>query len=328
MGTGMGMGESGMAQAKAAAAWPDTAVGASSPRDFWMLLKPNVMQLVVFTGGVGLFLAPGALHPLLAVTAILCIAAGAGAAAAINNWYDADIDRAMVRTRRRPTASGRIDPAEALAAGVVLAMLSVMMMGLALNAVAAALLAFTIVFYVAIYTLWLKRRTPQNIVIGGAAGSFPPMIGWAAVTGDVALMPVLLFLVIFFWTPPHFWALALYRTKDYAGVGVPMLPVVAGAAATRRHILAYTAILAAVALLPAWPGDAGWIYLLAALALGGIYLAVAVELWRRPSDRVATTAFKFSILYLFGLFLALILDRALLGQAYPGAIWAATGFGS
>ena len=208
----------------------------SSPRDYWVLMKPNVMQLVVFTGGVGVYLAPGAIHPLLAFVAVLCIAVGAGASAAINNAYDVDIDQRMARTRRRPTADGRIAPAEALGAGLTLAILSVMLMGMAVGWLAAGLLAFTIFFYTVVYTMGLKRRTPQNIVIGGAAGAFPPMIGWAAVTGEVGVMPVLLFLLIFTWTPPHFWSLALYRRDDYARVGVPMLPVVAGPG---EHALAH-----------------------------------------------------------------------------------------
>ena len=216
--------------------------------DYWTLLKPNVMKLVVFTGGVGLAIAPGSIHPLIAFVAILAMAVGAGASAAINNAYDSDIDRVMIRTRRRPTAAGRIEPAEALTAGVVLAILSIGVMGVAVNWVAASILALTIGFYVFIYTLWLKRRTPQNIVIGGAAGAFPPLIGWAAVTGGLELMPILLFLVVFFWTPPHFWALALYRQKDYADVGVPMLPVAAGAEATRRQILGYSVVLFVVSL--------------------------------------------------------------------------------
>ncbi len=290
---------------------PGHMAGQSELRDYWRLLKPNVMQLVVFTGGVGLFIAPGSLHPLFTFVAILCIAVGAGASAAMNNAYDTDIDRVMIRTRKRPTATGRISAAEALATGISLAIGSIMVMGLALNWLAAGLLALTIAFYVLVYTLWLKRRTPQNIVIGGAAGAFPPMIGWAAVTGDIALMPVLLFLLIFFWTPPHFWALALYRQKDYANVGVPMLPVVKGSGTTRRHILAYSVLLAAVSLLPTLVGTAGWLYLVAAAALSGVLLQGAWRLLRTASDREAMRLFKFSILYLFGLFLALVLDHAL-----------------
>ena len=284
---------------------------ASEVRDYWRLLKPNVMSLVVFSAAAGLYLAPGSLHPVLAFVAILCIAVGAGAAAAINNGYDADIDRLMVRTRRRPTANGRIDPEDALAFGVTLALISVMVMGLAVNWVAATLLGLTIAFYVFVYTLWLKRRTPQNIVIGGAAGAFPPMVGWAAANGEVSLASILLFLIIFFWTPPHFWALALYRCNDYARVGVPMLPVVAGPEKTRQHVLGYTAVLVLVSLLPWALGLAGPLFGLAALALGGGFLAYAIRLWRDRTQRTATRTFRYSIIYLFALFFALVADKAL-----------------
>lgn len=286
-------------------------MGGSELRDFWTLLKPNVMQLVVLTGWVGLYLAPVRLHPLLAFTAILCIALGAGASAAINNWYDADIDRRMARTRLRPTASGRIDPADALGTGIALAILSVMTMGLAVNWAAAALLAAAIGFYVLIYTMWLKRLTAQNIVIGGAAGAFPAMIGWAAATGEVGLLPVLLFLIVFFWTPPHFWALALYRCQDYAGVGVPMLPVVAGRDSTRRHILGYTLLLVPLSLTPAVWGGLGLLYGAGAAVLGAIFLALAWKLWRDDSDRTAMLTFKFSLAYLFLLFMLMVVDHAL-----------------
>jgi heme o synthase len=283
----------------------------SDVRDFWLLLKPNVMSLVVFSGAAGVYLAPGHLHPVLVAVAILCIAAAAGAAAAINNSYDADIDRLMARTRLRPTATGRITPADALAFGITLAIFSVMMMGLAINWLAAALLALTIVFYVLVYTLWLKRRTSQNIVVGGAAGAFPPMIGWAAVTGDVGLPAVLLFLIIFMWTPPHFWALALYRTQDYARVGVPMLPVVAGEETTRRHVVGYTFVLVLITLLPWVLGYAGLVYGLAALGLGGTFLGLTLRLWRDRSKRTATRTFRFSIVYLFALLGALVVDKTL-----------------
>jgi protoheme IX farnesyltransferase len=243
--------------------------------------------------------------------AILCIAVAAGAAGAINNSYDADIDRLMARTRRRPTASGRVRPEDALAFGLILACMSVMVMGLALNWVAAAVLAVTIAFYVVVYTMWLKRRTPQNIVIGGAAGAFPPIAGWAAVTGEVSLAPIILFLIIFLWTPPHFWALALERSHDYARVGVPMLPVVAGQEKTRRHILGYTLALLPVSLLPWWLGGASWLYALAALGLGGGFVRLAFRLWRDRSNRTALRTFRYSVVYLFGLFLALVLDKAL-----------------
>jgi heme o synthase len=291
---------------------------ASGVRDFWLLLKPNVMSLVVFSAAAGLFLAPGALHPVLMAVAILCIAAGAGAAAAINNSYDVDIDRLMVRTRLRPTATGRISPADALAFGITLAIFSVMMMGLAVNWLAAALLAGSIAFYVLVYTLWLKRRTPQNIVIGGAAGAFPPMIGWAAASGEVGLPAVLMFLIIFMWTPPHFWALALYRTQDYARVGIPMLPVVAGEETTRRHMVAYTFLLVAITLLPWLMGHAGLLYGLAALGLGATFLTLTLRLWRDRSKRTATRTFRFSIVYLFALLGALMVDKAVgLWQLVP-----------
>jgi heme o synthase len=288
------------------------AAGHSELVDYWTLLKPNVMKLVVFTGSVGLVIAPGSIHPLIAFVAILAMAVGAGASAAINNAYDSDIDRVMVRTRRRPTAAGRIEPAEALAMGITLAIASIAVMGLAVNWTAAGLLALTIGFYVLIYTLWLKRRTPQNIVIGGAAGAFPPMIGWAAVTGSIELMPILLFLLIFFWTPPHFWALALYRRQDYANVGVPMLPVTAGPEATRKQILVYSLVLAATSLLPTLIGTAGWLYLALAIVLSGIFLRDAWQLYKKPSDRLAMRLFKFSILYLFALFSAILADHLLL----------------
>ncbi len=293
-----------------------SAPASSEVRDFWILLKPNVMQLVVFTGWVALYLAPGHLHPLLAFTAILCIAVGAGAAAAINNWFDADIDRVMARTRRRPTATGRITPADALGVGVVLTILSVMVMGLALNWVAAALLALTIGFYVFVYTLWLKRRTPQNIVIGGAAGAFPPLVGWAAVTGSLSLLPVAMFLIVFLWTPPHFWSLALYRTGDYGKAGVPMLPVVAGRESTRRHIMAYAVVVVAATLIPFASGDLGRLYGLAAVVLGAGFIYHAWQVLRRGTDVVAMRAFRFSIVYLFLVFAAMVVDRAL-----GGALW-------
>lgn len=285
--------------------------GVSDVRDFWLLLKPNVMSLVVFTAGVGLYLAPGSIHPLMAAIAILCITVAAGASAAINNAYDADIDRIMVRTRKRPTAAGRILPADALAYGLTLAVFSIMVMGLAVNWTAAALIAITIAFYVLIYTMWLKRRTPQNIVIGGAAGALPPMIGWAAVTGDVSLTSIALFAIIFFWTPPHFWALALFRSKDYEDVGVPMLPVTAGPDVTRLQILVYTVILLPISLLPSIVGSSGLFYAVVAAVLGSGFLLHALRLWRDGTQRSATRTFRFSILYLFGLFGALAADHLL-----------------
>ncbi|MDH3664775.1 MAG: heme o synthase [Alphaproteobacteria bacterium] len=294
----------------------------SEVRDYWRLLKPNVMSLVVFSAGVGLYLAPGSLHPVIAVIAVMCIASGAGASAAINNSYDADIDRVMARTRKRPTALGVIDPADALAFGVTLSIISIAVMGLAVNWIAASLLALTIGFYVIVYTMWLKRRTPQNIVIGGAAGALPPMVGWAAVTGDVSLMPVVLFAIIFFWTPPHFWALALYRAQDYAAAGVPMLPVTAGAAVTRRHILAYTLVLLPITWLPLIIGEAGLLYGLVATALGAGFIGHAVQLLKDGTQRLATKTFRFSILYLFGVFGALLLDDMVtrIMPALPGSL--------
>ncbi|MEL0004040.1 MAG: heme o synthase, partial [Rhodospirillales bacterium] len=239
-----------MAEATVVSTLTENPSAEPSVRDFLALLKPRVMSLVVFSGAAGLFVAPGSIHPVLAAVAILCIAIGAGASGAINMWYDADIDAAMTRTAKRPIPSGLIDPSTALSFGCVLAAGSVALMGVAVNWAAAAILAITIGFYVFIYTMWLKRSTPQNIVIGGAAGAFPPMIGWAAVTGDLALGSAVLFLIIFFWTPPHFWALALYRANDYAAAGVPMLPVVAGRNETRKQILIYSLILAPIGVLP------------------------------------------------------------------------------
>ena len=281
--------------------------------DYIALLKPRVMSLVVFTGFAGLYLAPGSLHPVLALAAILCIAVAAGASGAINMWYDRDIDARMARTRGRPIPAGRIEPGAALGFGVTLAVGSVVVMGLAINAVAAALLALTIGFYVFVYTMWLKRRTPQNIVIGGAAGAFPPMIGCAAVTGDVSLAGVMLFAIIFVWTPPHFWALSLYRSKDYANAGVPMLPVVAGAAETERHILAYALVLFPVALAPALLGDAGPIYAIGAALLGAAFVVCAIRVQGDSTHREARRMFGFSIVYLFMIFMLLLVDKGLGG---------------
>src|ERR1700761_8566169 len=238
--------------------------------DYFELMKPRVMSLVVFTALVGLYVAPGHMHPVMAGTALLCIAVGAGAAGALNMWYDADIDAKMSRTAGRPIPRGTISASDALAFGVTLAGFSIATLGVLVNWFAAALLAFTIFFYVAIYTMWLKRSTAQNIVIGGAAGALPPMIGWAAATGSLAIEPVLLFLIIFFWTPPHFWALSLYRSDDYARAGIPMLPVVAGAAETRRQILIYSLVLAPIGASPWLTGAAGLIYGATALVAGAM----------------------------------------------------------
>jgi protoheme IX farnesyltransferase len=294
----------------------DIAEAGARVSDYAALLKPRVMSLVVFTGFVGLHLAPGHLHPVLAAVAVLCIAGGAGASGAINMWYDRDIDALMSRTKNRPIPAGRMAPGDALGFGCFLAGTSVVLMGLAVNWVAAALLALTIGFYVFVYTIWLKRRTPQNIVIGGAAGALPPIVGWAAATGDVAPAAVALFALIFFWTPPHFWALALYRAGDYAKAGVPMLPVVAGARATKRQMLLYTLVLWPCALAPYLLGVAGAVYAGAALALSAVFTAFAVKVWLDPTHRSAKQMFGFSILYLFLLFALLLIDRA--PQGVPG----------
>lgn len=285
--------------------------GEARPADYFALLKPRVMSLVVFTGLVGMVLAPGHLHPVLALTALLCIAIGAGASGAINMWYDADIDAVMTRTQGRPIPQGRVTKEEALGFGCVLSAGSVIVMGLGVNWVAAAILALTIGFYVFVYTMWLKRRTPQNIVIGGAAGAFPPMIGWAAVTGDLSLLPVLLFAIIFMWTPPHFWALALYRSDDYARAGVPMLPVVAGERETRRQILIYSLLLVPLTLSPWFLGLTGPLYGGAAAALGVIFLAIAFRIWRATDYKSAKYMFGYSILYLFLLFALLLAEHGL-----------------
>jgi protoheme IX farnesyltransferase len=279
--------------------------------DYIALMKPRVMSLVVFTALVGLAVAPGSLHPVTAFTPLLCIAVGAGAAGALNMWYDADIDAVMSRTARRPVPMGRVLPGEALSFGLTLAGFAVITLGLLVNWLAGALLAFTIFFYVAVYTVWLKRSTAQNIVIGGAAGAFPPMIGWAAATGSLSLEPILLFLIIFFWTPPHFWALALYRTEDYARAGIPMLPVVAGDSTTRRQILLYTAILAPVGIAPWFFGYTGALYGATAVAAGAIMIVLAWQVLRerRPADRASRNLFAFSILYLFVLFAVLLVER-------------------
>jgi protoheme IX farnesyltransferase len=284
-------------------------------RDFVALLKPRVMSLVVFTALVGMVAAPGSLHPLIGAVALLCIAVGAGASGALNMWFDADIDARMARTAARPIPRGSVTPEEALAFGTVLSVISVMALGLFVNWVAAALLGFTIAFYVFIYTIWLKRRTPQNIVIGGAAGAFPPMVGWAAVTGSVSIESAVLFAIIFMWTPPHFWALALYRARDYERVGVPMLPVVSGLAETRRQILVYSVLLAVIAVTPWFIGLGGLAYLAISGLMGARFVWLAVLVFRdgdsddRAADQRAKALFVFSIYYLFALFAVLLLEH-------------------
>jgi heme o synthase len=272
-----------------------------------------VMLLVVFSALTGMVVAPGSIHPVLAIIALLAITIGAGASGALNMWYDADIDARMARTAARPIPRGRLTRDEALSFGAVLAVFSILTLGVLVNWTAGILLAVTIAFYLFVYTMWLKRRTPQNIVIGGAAGAFPPMIGWAAVTGSVSIESVLLFLIIFVWTPPHFWALALYRCRDYERVGVPMLPVVAGSAETRRQIWLYSLVLVVLALVPSFIGMAGVAYLIAAVGLGAMFLYLA---WRvrkitegREADAAARHLFGFSILYLFLLFAVMLVEH-------------------
>jgi protoheme IX farnesyltransferase len=283
-------------------------------RDFVALTKPRVMSLVVFTGLCGMLAAPEQIHPVLAFTAILCIALGAGAAAALNMWYEADLDALMKRTANRPLPAGRMDRQSALHFGVGLSFFSVLLMGVATNWFAATVLAVSILFYVLVYTVWLKRRTPQNIVIGGAAGAFPPVIGWAAATGDVTLLPLLLFALIFLWTPPHFWALSLFVRSDYAAAGVPMLPVVSGAKVTRQQIFLYTFPMAAAAIAP-WPlGLTGAIYGVAAAGLSLLFLGLSFQvLANRATDpaemKPERRLFAYSIVYLFAIFGTLVLDR-------------------
>jgi protoheme IX farnesyltransferase len=295
---------------------------AASVHDYLQLMKPRVMSLVVFSGFAALVVAPAQPHPLLSAVAILCIAIASGASGAINMWYDRDIDAIMPRTCRRPIPEGRVDPEEALAFGIVLAIGSVVTMGLALNWLAAGLLASAILFYVFVYTIWLKRRTPQNIVIGGAAGAFPPMIGWAAATGTISVESIALFLLIFMWTPPHFWALALYRAGDYEKAGVPMMPVVAGARATKIQMLIYTVLLFPLALAPWYLGTTGALYGAAAVLLGGLFILAAVRVLNDDSDRSARKMFAYSLFYLFALFALLILDRApgLFAGGFPAGV--------
>jgi protoheme IX farnesyltransferase len=291
--------------------------------DYIALLKPRVMSLVIFTALVGLVMAPGHFHPVLAFTSLLCIAVGAGASGALNMAFEGDIDAKMTRTANRPIPRGRITRGEATAFGMTLAFFSVMTLGILVNWYAGALLAFTIFFYVVIYTLTLKRRTAQNIVIGGAAGSLPPVVAWVAATGSLSVEPLLLFLIIFFWTPPHFWALALFRSDDYARAGVPMLPVVAGPDATRLQILLYTIVLVAVAAAP-WPlGYFDAAYGVTSLVLGAVMLALAINVFRRreraQSLRATRKLFAFSIVYLFALFATLLAEVVV--RAFASSLW-------
>lgn len=286
-------------------------------RDLLALTKPRVMTLVVFTGLCGLIVAPVRLPLVLAFTAVLCIALGAGAAAALNQWYEADLDALMKRTAGRPLPAKRMDKQAALHFGVGLGAFSVLLMGLATNVLAAGILAISILFYVLVYTVWLKRRTAQNIVIGGAAGAFPPLIGWAAATGDVTLLPILLFAIIFLWTPPHFWSLALFMEADYAKAGVPMLPVVAGEAATRRQVLLYTLVLVPVSLLPWALALTGWVYGAVAIVTGTIFVIRALAVARNTATLTSAMGpekalFKYSLLYLFLIFAALVVDHVVL----------------
>jgi heme o synthase len=295
--------------------------------DYVALMKPRVMFLVVFTALTGLVAAPVAMHPVLAIASLICIATGAGAAGALNMWYDADIDKAMARTAGRPIPRGRVTAEEARSFGAVLALGSVTCLGLMANWFAAALLAFTIAFYVFVYTMWLKRTTPQNIVIGGAAGAIPPMIGWAAATGGISLESFVLFLIIFVWTPPHFWALALLRTRDYAKAGIPMLPVVSGPDATRKQILIYSLILAPVGMVPAIIGPGGTLYAAVAAILGALFVVMAFDCYSKregeEADRAAKNLFAYSVLYLFLLFAALLVERGfgIDGSSLP-SLWA------
>ncbi|MEH6723968.1 MAG: heme o synthase [Qipengyuania sp.] len=291
-------------------------------RDFFALTKPRVMSLVIFTGLCGLLAAPGHINPVIGFSAILCIALGAGGAAALNQWWEADIDAGMKRTAARPLPAGRMNRTDARDFGVLISAASVMIMGLAVNWLAAAILALSIFYYAVIYTIWLKPRTPQNIVIGGGAGAFPPLIGWVAVTGEITLMPVLLFAIIFMWTPPHFWALALFVKTDYANVGIPMMPVVKGETSTRRQILIYAALLVPIAAAPWFIGETSFVYGVASLALSLAFLALSVPVAFRQTGANDTMKpekrlFAFSIIYLFALFAALVADRVL---AYQGWI--------
>ena len=291
-------------------------------RDFFALTKPRVMTLVIFTAICGVLAAPGSIHPVIAFTAILAIAMGAGGSAVLNMWWEADIDAGMKRTMNRPLPGGRMRREDARDFGIFLSGVSIVLMGLAVGWLAASLLLGAIIYYAVIYTMWLKPRTPQNIVIGGGAGAFPPLIGWVAVTGEITAMPILLFAIIFFWTPPHFWALALFVQSDYAKVGIPMLPVVAGEKATRRQIMGYTVLPAPIAIAPWAIGGTSWIYGSVAVVLSVLFVVLAMPVFTRMRAEVDAmtpekTLFKYSIVYLFVLFAALVADRV---AAYQGWI--------
>ncbi|OLP45620.1 heme o synthase [Rhizobium oryziradicis] len=297
----------------------DTSLSEASARDFFALLKPRVMSLVVFTAFAGLVLAPGTLNPILAAIAVLCIAVGAGASGALNMWYDSDIDAVMTRTAKRPIPAGRIRRPEALAFGITLSVFSVAILGLTVNWFSAGFLAFTIFFYAVVYTMWLKRSTPQNIVIGGASGAFPPMIGWACVTGGVSLDSVILFMIIFLWTPAHFWALALFKMGDYGSVGVPMMPNVVGIPSTKRQIFVYAVLTGVFAVAPTFTGLASIWYGLVAAVLSVVFIGYSVAVWRMPADdqrmSSARKMFAYSIFYLFAIFSALLIDHYAMGAA-------------
>lgn len=301
----------------------DTRITEALPRDYFALLKPRVMSLVVFTALVGMLLAPGTINPVIGLIAIFCIAIGGGASGALNMWYDADIDEMMSRTSRRPIPAGKIRGDDALAFGLVLSVFSVVCLGLATNWFAAGFLAFTIFFYAVVYTIWLKRSTPQNIVIGGAAGAFPPMIGWAAVTGSVSVESFVLFLVVFLWTPPHFWALALFKCKDYGRAGVPMMPNVAGERSTKNQIVLYAALTAVSAVTPALMGFASPVYGFVSALLGVLFVQRSIAVWRMPDGDEkmvpAKKLFGYSLVYLFAVFTALLVDGIVRNLAGFGA---------
>ena len=293
---------------------PTVSVSVATVGDFFELMKPRVMSLVIFTGFAGMYLAPVEKHLGLAFVSLFAIAAGAGASGAINQWYDRDIDRIMSRTRSRPIPAGKVDPAEALALGVVVSVLSVLLLSLSANFLAGGLLAFTIFFYAVIYTVWLKRSTPQNIVIGGAAGALPPVVGWASITGTISVDALILFALIFIWTPPHFWALALVKNEDYKQADIPMLPVVAGKQETLNQIVIYSAVLAPVGVAPYLVGMNSLIYGVVATILGSAFLLLAIRLYKTSSDRQAWALFRFSIFYLAALFGCLMLDKLFIQQ--------------